>query len=160
MNISMKSRGRTRIVLAGLITAVVLLVLGWAVYGALQPKQPVYDTTSEAYQQLQRAKKATKPADDARLTIYYMNIASAYRDLGDTRNALENYLIADKYREKSRSEDTTFNIAIAQLYRQQGDEQKAKQYFQREIDRAKADTENSESNAAFIRQIEKEMEEL
>lgn len=149
------NKKRVKLVLRalGLVTLVVVVV-ATAVY-FLTPKQITYDTSSPAYARLTALQARPIPKDDREKVTYYSHIADAYSELGDHQKALDTMLKADTYiKNRTVEAGQSVNTAVARYYKQIGNKDKAREYYQREIDRIKGDP-TAADNVEVIQAIEK-----
>jgi tetratricopeptide (TPR) repeat protein len=136
------------------LTTVVILVVagGVATFLIVKNSGNHQDTPSE--RALKRA-QAPPPANIDKDSVYYANLAAAYENNKDYQQALDNYLKADSMRtQQMKDAGYTFNVAIANLYARLGQKDKAKQYYQLEIDRV-SQGEYADQNKAYIEGIQK-----
>lgn len=142
-------------VIGGVCAAILAGVLAWSAYSVLKTSYKVpYDTSSYRYTQLKTLLSEPVPASDSEKVTYYSNIAGVYEKLSDYPKAIEAMLKADSYiKDRSIENGQTVNIALARYYQARGDKGKAREYYQREIDRIKSDPEAAE-NAEVIKYIE------
>lgn len=129
------------VVLVGLLCIVVCGALWKINQNELPPKNQV--TIEE--KRLEDAKKEPAPTTDREKYTYYSQIAAAYYDTGDYQAALDNMLKADSFiKDRSVDGGLSANIPIARYYEKLGNKLKAREYWQREIDRAKTAPDNQQ----------------
>lgn len=138
------------------VLAAVLTIVGVIIYKKVtEPKSPI--STAQKY--VQQAEQAPLPVDDIEKVSYYANQASAYYDAGDFQKALEAYLKADSFiknRDPKKGGTRSVYLGIGDSYAKLGDKEKAKEYYQKEIDRRKAKG-SSESSISIIQKKKDEL---
>lgn len=138
------------------IAAVVLLGAAYLVWMKFYPgsQEYKYDTSAPAYQTLLKLQRQAVPSEYVAKIEYYASLSSAYETLGNVKEALKTLLAADKLVEdRSIESGMSLNVALARLSQKNGDKDKARQYYQKEIDRIKNDPHASE-NQDVIKAIE------
>jgi hypothetical protein len=121
-----------RFLIGAAIAVVVLLVAGTSVF--VLHKHNVKNPESDAQLRLAQA-KAPPPDNVAKDTYYYSKLGSTYEENNDDKDALAAYEKADSLiTAQERQGGYDLNLKLAQLYAQDGQKDKAKEYYQREID--------------------------
>jgi hypothetical protein len=85
-----------------------------------------------------------EPSGIADKIAYYSTMGDIYETHKDFKKALDAYLKADSYIRQGNFSDQSANVAIARSYEALGNKSKAREYYQREIDRLSGTPDNQE----------------
>lgn len=142
------------VLLIGIV--VVLVVAGGVIHHNRSTSQSSnFAADSPERLALKEALNQPFPSTDVERELYYLELSTAYDGVKQYDKALEMILKADKYiTDEERSEGSSLNLTIAYAYKMVGNNSKAKEYYQREIDRLK-NRADAADNADVIKNIEK-----
>lgn len=127
---------RNKIILVALV-AIALLGLSAATVWQIQTNnRDKVDKNSLEYQDLEALKGQAVPTDRREKIVYYIRLSGAYATLQQNKEALDALEKADSYlTTEDRDNGLGVNLDLASLYRLNGDKDRARQYYQKEIDR-------------------------
>jgi tetratricopeptide (TPR) repeat protein len=133
------------ITVAATVVIVLALVGSYFVFNKDSPKQNPPQITTKQYE-IGRATSEPEPAAASDKVRYYANIADTYAGYGEYQKAVEAMLKADSFvTDRTFENGQSLNLGIAKLYKQLGQKDKARDYYQREIDRLASVPDNTEA---------------
>lgn len=135
----MKKSRRFRVIAVVVLLALLLVVGGllfW--YVRSRPSGPSASTL-----RLQEVQERSIPGTKSDRYTYYANLGGAQFEAGDYEASLKSMKKADNLiTDRSGSSSQTVNVSLAALYQKLGQKDKAREYYQREIDRLKGTGDN------------------
>ncbi|HSX28533.1 MAG TPA: hypothetical protein VLF60_03755 [Candidatus Saccharimonadales bacterium] len=124
------------IVVGNLLLAAGVIGGVWYYYGYHHKPKVQVDEENGDYRRVQKLKSQSVPSDPMSQVVYYSQLAQNYSSLKQYDQALQNFFLAQSSVERNKLQDSfDFTRAIGDTYLAQGNKAKAKEYYNKEIDR-------------------------
>ena len=140
-----KSRKKLIIVFLAVLVLITSGVIGYfEIRDNINQKNIIQKNKEANNQWLQATVGKPIPEDDQAKFYYYQDLATGYADVGKYKEALEAMQKADALvKDRSATAPYSANLGMAYIYSNLGNKSKAKEFYQKEIDRIKSIPDNA-----------------